>query len=226
MPRYTTIIWDMDGVLVDSERYWSDEDFFFLKRAVPDWNQVDESLFVGRGVDDMYRLLTDRYGMTLAYDEYRREYHQVAERVYYQKASLMPFARDTLQRLRAEAYNQVLVSSSPREWIRMALDRFDLGGYFSRIISADDAGGWGKPDPGIFEYALTEIGASRAALLVVEDSPAGVQAARGAGLTVIGFRPEEGAGTLNEAHLVIHDLRRIPDLLEHGLPESGEAGAS
>jgi len=219
MPQYTTIIWDMDGVLVDSERYWSDEDFFFLKQAVPDWSQVDESLFVGRGVDDMYRILTDRYGMDMAYDEYRHNYHLVAERVYFQKASLMPFARETLRRLRDDGVPQVLVSSSPREWIRMALDRFELEEYFSRIISADDAGGRGKPDPGIYRYAIAQIGVSLPSLVAVEDSPAGVEAARGAGLTVIGYSPQKASGTLPGADLMIHDLRRIPDLLKHGLPE-------
>lgn len=219
MPGYSAIIWDMDGVLVDSERYWSDEDFFFLKQAVSDWNQVDESLFVGRGVDDMYQILTNRYGMKMDYDEYRHQYNLVAERVYFQKSTLMPHARQVLETLKNKGVKQALVSSSPREWIRMATDRFQLSEYFSWIISADDAGGQGKPHPAIYQYAIKQIQTPLETIIAVEDSSVGVTSAKAAGLTVVGYLPSHVAGELPDANLTIEDLRRVPEIIEQGIPD-------
>ncbi len=217
-PVFSIVIWDMDGVLIDSERYWSDEEFFFLKEAVPDWGEVDESLFVGRSIDGMYEILTRRYHLEMDYKEYRENYDQMAERIYRQKAEIMPQACEALASLEEKQIQQILASSSPHTWIKTALERFRLGPFFEAVISADDVGGRGKPYPDIYQYTCEQLDQPTSTMIVIEDSIAGVEAAHGAGLNVLGFISEENTQNLQQADGIIHDLREIIRIVDHGIP--------
>ncbi|HKJ69906.1 MAG TPA: HAD family phosphatase [bacterium] len=218
-PVFSIVIWDMDGVLIDSERYWADEDFFFLRRAVHDWEQVDEALFVGRSIDGMYELLTNQYQLQMDYQEYCEHYDQVAKRVYMEKAALMPHAYEVLTSLKERHIQQILVSSSPHKWIEFAMDRFRLKTFFDTIISADDVGGRGKPHPDIYQYTREQLNQPISAIIAIEDSSAGVEAAHGAGLTVVGFQPEESTQDLQQADGLIQDLRPVVRIVDCGIPD-------
>jgi len=216
MAAYSAVIWDMDGVLIDSERYWSDEDVFFLKQQLPDWDSVDESLFVGRSIDDVFIILRDRYDLSLDYQEYREQYDKIAKRVYGEKAELMPFAKEVLKILAGENLRQVLVSSAPKNWIGYGLSRFEIIRFFERIVSADDVDGKGKPAPEIYLHALELTKISPEMAIAVEDSEVGIRSAQNAGLTVIGYASPGNEADLSEANLIVSDLRKIPDIVERG----------
>ena len=90
-------------------------------------------------------------------------------------------------------------SSAPREKIELTLGLTGLLPLFSgRIFSAYDIGSW-KPDPGIFLHAATQMGIPPANCAVIEDSLVGVQAARAAGMTVFGFASPDTAASLTAA---------------------------
>ena len=188
---FTTVIWDMDGVLIDSENHWDSLETHFLEDAVDNWDDFDKSRMIGRSLKDIYNLLEKEHGIHLSYREYVEEFNALARRVYQEAAELSPNAEATLLRIREMGLQQALVSSSSRQWIRYALERFPLEEYFDSIISSDDVQGRGKPDPAIYEFACRQLECVKEKTLVVEDSRAGIAAAHKAGLTVIGYFPEK-----------------------------------
>ncbi|MCF7803663.1 MAG: HAD family phosphatase [Candidatus Marinimicrobia bacterium] len=212
-PKYRTVIWDMDGVLIDSERHWNSLDSLFLEDVVNDWEAFDQSRLVGRSLGDIYELLAEEYGISISKDEYLREYNRVARRIYGEKASLMPNVQQTLHEIDALGVAQCLASSSSREWIGYALERFPLGEFFDHIVSADDVGGRGKPDPAIYEYTCKTMACTKDATIVIEDSEPGVKAAQGAGLTVIGYSHKDNTQSLESAEFHVSDLLEIPEIV-------------
>lgn len=211
MPVYRTVVWDMDGVLVDSERHWSDTEDFFLKEALPDWDEFDESLLVGRSLSDVYTLLSRDYGLSMSEEEFHRKYNERAKEIYSEHAELMPNAEFVLQSLSGEGVRQVLASSSTHEWIGYAMERFGVDRYFELIVSADDVAGKGKPAPDIYEYVCHRIKEPKGRILVVEDSGPGMEAAHAAGLDVALY-PSQGnstEGRITEVEFLIHDLLEI-----------------
>ena len=217
MNTFTHVIWDMDGVLVDSERHWNTGENFFLAEEIDDWGNFDQSRLVGRSLRDIYEMLREEYDLTLTYKEYESKYNAVAEKVYRHEADLMPHARDVLIDLQGRNTVQLLVSSSTHYWIQMAVDRFHLKQYFKYIISAEDVGGKGKPAPDIYNYASDKLSAAKRSILVIEDSKPGVKAAQNAGLQVIGYDPEATGVLTGLAPEIIHDLREVLPVVQSGM---------
>lgn len=216
--KFHTIIWDMDGVLVDSERHWDSLDSFFLEEMVPQWEEFDEDLLTGRSIKDIHDMLTQNYGLDMDFQSYVAHYNQVAKKIYGEKAELMPHARETLSAIAELGVRQALASSSYHAWIGYAMEQFDLADYFEKIVSAEDVDGAGKPAPDIYREAIRQLNVNPDDVIVVEDSAVGVQAAKAAGLKVIGYQSEINDQNLDDAHTTVTDLRQIPAIIESGVP--------
>lgn len=217
MTAFHYVIWDMDGVLVDSERHWDTKDDFFLARELDNWSEFDESRLIGRSLSDIYQMLKGEMDLQMSYEEYRKNYDATANQIYSTKAELMPNAQHTLATLKQSGITQALVSSSTHRWIGYALDQFGIGEYFAKIISSDDVEGKGKPAPDIYEFACAELNAPKEAILVVEDSIPGIQAAKSAGLTVAGYTGAKHGQHPANADIEIDDLQEVLRLVESGI---------
>lgn len=218
MSQFEHVLWDMDGVLLDSERHWDTGNKFFLASEIKSWDQFDQSRLVGRSLLDTYHIFKNEYNLQMSYQEYESKFNAAAREVYSKRANLMPHARDVLNELQATNIGQSIVSSSTHHWINMAVNRFNLKQYFSCIISAEDVNGRGKPVPDIYLFAQSKLNIPTEELLVVEDSIPGIQAALAAGLTVIGYAPMGTNNLHNYAVQVITDLREIPNIINRGSP--------
>jgi len=82
MTAFHYVIWDMDGVLVDSERHWDTKDDFFLARELDNWSEFDESRLIGRSLADIYQMLKDEMDLQMSYEEYRKNYDATAKQIY------------------------------------------------------------------------------------------------------------------------------------------------
>ncbi|MGD0437716.1 MAG: HAD family hydrolase, partial [Bryobacteraceae bacterium] len=90
-----------------------------------------------------------------------------------------------VQRLREEGWRQAIASSAPRENVDVVLEALGLARSFDAVVSAEDVTA-GKPDPQVFLKAAQRLGLAPARCVVVEDSAAGVEGARRAGMKSIG----------------------------------------
>ena len=183
-----TFIFDMDGVIVDSELHWKSLEGYFLQSLIPDWTSVDQDKIIGLSVHDLYRLLTTDYGLQHNKEKFLDLYHEMAREIYVEKASLLPGFLDVLSWLREKRIRVALASSSPRPWIEMVLDKFNLHAAFEVVVSADELQGEGKPSPAIYLLTAEKLGVQPERCVVIEDSEKGVLSSKSAEMFCIGFR--------------------------------------
>jgi HAD superfamily hydrolase (TIGR01509 family) len=182
------VIFDMDGVIVDSEIHWKTVEGYFLQSVIPTWSSSDQSRIIGIGVHDLYALLTNEYGLQKTEEQFLELYQEMASEIYGQKVSLLEGFSDLLATLNKHHIPVALASSSPRSWIDIMLDRFDLRAAFKAVVSADELKGEGKPSPVIYLLTAKRLGVSPAACIAIEDSKNGVLSAKNAGMFCIGLR--------------------------------------
>lgn len=205
-------IFDMDGVIVDSERYWVQEQRTILATAVPDADVAPGDLR-GMNVMDQYDYLADRFDVAVSKEEYFDLYDEKAAAVYTDKAALMEGFTDLLATIRDRGVKTAIASSSFRHWIRLMLDRFDLAEHFEVVVSAEDIDGRSKPAPDIYLHAAHELGVAPERCVVVEDSGHGIEAANAAAMYCIGYNVDEEQD-LSHADVVVAGPAALRDALE------------
>ena len=184
----SAVLFDMDGVLVNSEDYWVE----FQREEILPWVVPDQDVAVaevsGMNFRDIYDYLDAEYETAVSREEYIDRFSAAAEELYTERVDLLDGTHDLLEQLDDEGVPTAVVSSSPHEWIGWVLERFDLADEFDYVISADDIDAASKPEPDVFEYAADEVGVPAEECVVVEDSENGIEAAARAGTTVIAYR--------------------------------------
>lgn len=180
------VIFDMDGVIVDSQYQWHQLEYHFLEDLLPDWKKIRTEL-TGLSVQDEYVYLRERYNLKIGLKDYTKEYDIMAQVIYEQRCNLTEGCEELLTALGDENFTIALASSSPCRWISIVLDRFNLGRFFVRTVGSDEVGGRGKPSPDIYLYTAHQINTAPAQCIAIEDSKNGVLAAKEAGMYCIGL---------------------------------------
>ncbi|MFB6269720.1 MAG: HAD family hydrolase [Halobacterium sp.] len=178
------VIFDMDGVIVDSERYW--------KRAVADildeagvGDDVDPEDVLGANVYDQYDWLADHYDPEISADEYFALFDERAATIYTDRADLLDGFHDLLDGLDERGVPVAVCTSSFPHWVEMAFDAHGLHGRFDEVVNAAEMDVPGKPEPDLYEAAADELGVPIEDCVVVEDSGHGVESAARAGAHVV-----------------------------------------
>ena len=204
------VIFDLDGVIIDSEPVYYAVD----KTLLREWGHevADEFLdrYVGATDAAMWQELKDLFHLDLTLAEIlkkKKEYN----RIFLDRADLQPIdgIRELLADLRQSGRIIGLASSSPKSFIECMLTKLDLRGYFQVLVSGDEVA-CSKPAPDIFLLAAHKLGVLPADCLVVEDSQAGVRAAKSAGMSCVGYQnPHSGHQDLSAADRLVSSLYDI-----------------
>ena len=224
------VCFDMDGVLVDSEDYWHPAERDRILPEVLDGDVPDLDEITGMNYREIYAHLDDEYEVAVSEEEFVDVYDETATEVYGERVRLLPGAREFVEELRDAGVPVALVSSSPPHWIDVVLDRFDLA--FDLVASAAEFDGPGKPEPGLYEDAIEDLGGVPEHAVVVEDSRNGVLAAHRAGARVVAFRDDHNADTdLSEADAVVEGAEELFDAVRQSIETmrasaSGSSGSS
>ncbi|SDL88074.1 haloacid dehalogenase superfamily, subfamily IA, variant 3 with third motif having DD or ED [Halogranum gelatinilyticum] len=198
------VLFDMDGVIVDSETYWHafEEETLFPETLAGDHPDLDE--VTGMNYREIYDYLETNYEPTITKTEFIELYNETATKIYGEQVALMDGFDALTDTLRDRGAKLAIVSSAPKSWIETTVDRFSLG-PFDLVLSAEDIDAPGKPEPHIYEHAASEIDADPADCIVVEDSENGVTSASRAGAYVVGYRTGPNAETdLSLADVVVN----------------------
>jgi len=213
-PAPEAIVFDMDGVLLDSERAWAEREAAFVSRIAPGWSPERQGELIGLRLRDLYRLLAERYGATLPWDDFKAHYERVGAAVYREEARPFAGVGDVLDAVRRRGLALALASSSPRAWIETALHRFDWGDRFDATVSGEEVPR-GKPAPDVYREATRRLRVAPWRAWAVEDADVGLQAARKAGLWAVGFRNGANAAQrFAEADDVIEAIPALSALLQ------------
>lgn len=204
------IIFDMDGVLVDSEFWWCKFEDQFYREIMPDWNEQDHGQVVGQSLKDIHQLLSQKYQLRLSWPEFQARYHAEASNIYQTQVNLMPGAAEVLADLAERGIILALASSSFHSWIEMVVERFDIKKYFKIIVSSEDVGERGKPAPDIYLFTAKKLGVDPQDCLVIEDSTNGILSAKAAGMTAVAYKSARNPSQkYDKADSVIDDLTLI-----------------
>ncbi|MEU0200187.1 MULTISPECIES: HAD family hydrolase [unclassified Streptomyces] len=212
--RYDLVIFDNDGVLVDSEPI-SNRLLAAYLTELGHPTSYEDSLrdYMGSAMHRIHDLVAERTGQRLPAD-FDDVFHARVFAAFERDLKAVPGVDEVLQKLAADSVPYCVASSGSHERIRMGhrttgLDRwFDEG----RIFSSEDVGR-GKPAPDLFLYAAERMGVAPERCVVIEDSPLGVQAAVAAGMDVYGFTAMTPAERLTEAGRLFSDMRELTELL-------------
>lgn len=219
--RVKHVIFDCDGVLVDSEPVANEILTSELNRlGLPFTLEESEAEFMGRSWMHLVEVVTERLGEAPP-AAFRERYRERLFAAYANEdAPAVPGISEALDGLAAAGVPSCVASSGDHERIRLGLrsarlhDRFDD----DRIFSATDVGR-GKPAPDLFLHAAERMSFDPAATIVVEDSVPGVQAALAAEMRVLGYAARTSADTLAAAGArPFHAMAELPALL-NGLHE-------
>lgn len=203
------IIFDMEGVIIDSEKIWQKEDPKFLSQFIPEVAPKFQKKIIGKSTLGIFEMLKKEYSLQIKKNDFLKAYHDFGLKNIFPYSSLSPNFLNLLKKL-SKNYKIALASSSPHVWIDFVLAKFDLRGYFPVVVSADDLGGKGKPDPAIYLDAAKKIKTKPENCLVFEDSDNGALSAKTAGMLVYGFRNGyNDAQTLEKADEVFSDFSKI-----------------
>lgn len=187
------ILWDNDGVLVDSEQGYFEvnrEFFATLGIELTEKNYFDWFMCDNRGA---WHLLSERGATPEQVDAYRRRRNALyAERLKTMPEPATPGASAALARLGARVPMGV-VTSSRREHFDAIHDRLDLVGYFRFVLTIEDYQN-SKPAPDPYLLGLRRLGVSAGECLAIEDSPRGLQSALAAGIRCLVLRRPMMAG--------------------------------
>lgn len=180
------VIWDLDGTLIDSAEYhwraWQDvaraEQFALAyEDYVADFGKRNDEILRGRFNPDLSDAEVVR--IALAKEEVYREL------VRHRGLVLLPGAEHWLRKLKADGIKQALGTSAPRGNIDAVFAVLGIEHLFNAVLSSEEVK-HGKPAPDVFLAAAAKLEIEPHACLVVEDAPAGIEAARRAGMRSVG----------------------------------------
>ena len=205
------VIFDLDGVLVDTEIWWDEVRQQFAAAHARAWTLEDRASVMGANSRQWSRTMRRRLRLTLPAAEIEREVVDgMISRWNLGPSPLIPGADEVVQRLAAE-YAIAVASSAHRGVIDAALAATGLVRYFSVIVSSDEVG-HGKPAPDVYLEAARRLGVDPHGCAVIEDSLNGVLSGRAAGMTVIlvpNASIPPAAGARQAADIVLEDIRQL-----------------
>jgi HAD superfamily hydrolase (TIGR01509 family) len=205
------VIFDLDGVIVDSEIWWHEERVAWAAERGLRWTDDDSRAVMGANSRGWARIMRERLGLAEAEEPEILEsiVRRVARR-YRGGAPVIDGAVDAVRRIAAR-WPVAIASSAHCDVIDAALDATTLAGTISVVVSSDEVA-HGKPEPDVYREAARRLGVPPSRCLVVEDSLNGILAAASAGMTVV-LVPNASVPPPPEARLAAHlVLDRLGDL--------------
>ncbi|MDG9686095.1 HAD family hydrolase [Streptomyces sp. DH18] len=212
--RYELVIFDNDGVLVDSEPLANTVLSGYLTELGHP-TSYDESLrdYMGSAVHRVHDLVEERTGQKLP-EDFDSTLDTRTFAAFQRELVAVDGAEELLGKLVADGVDYCVASSGSHERIRVAHRKTGIDQWFEEewIFSSEDVGR-GKPAPDLFLYAAERMGVAPERCVVIEDSPLGVEAARAAGMDVYGFTSMMPADRLVGVTGHFSDMAQLPELL-------------
>ena len=201
------LIWDMDGVLVDTGEYhfqaWKDT---LSRFNIPFDNEIFRKSF-GMNNEGLIRsLMGKKYTQELYLEISSRKETKFRSSIS-GNVSLLPGVQELLSTAQLAEFQQAIGSSAPLANIKLIIHESMLDDYFQAVVSAYDMPG--KPDPSVFLEAASRLNLSPAECIVIEDSLVGIEAAKRAGMRCVAVTTTNPAKALSGADLIVERCDQI-----------------
>ncbi len=204
------VVFDMDGVLIDSEPVWERVRRGFVSAHGGRWAAGAQDRMMGMSTAEWSAYISEDFGVRLSPARVAEQVIAAMAAEYRAHLPLLPGAVDAVRALSAR-WPLAVASSAPRSLIDAVLDASGLRPAFAAAVSSEEVAR-GKPAPDVYLEAAARLGVPPAACAAVEDSSNGLRSAAAAGLAVIAVpRPEypPAAEALDQARLVLDTLAEL-----------------
>jgi HAD superfamily hydrolase (TIGR01509 family) len=177
------VVFDLDGILVDSEQVWDDARRSLAAERGIAWPEGATHAMIGMSSPEWSRYMHEEVGLPESPEEVNREVVAWMERLYRAELPVIDGAVEAVRRL-GEAFPLGLASSSNRPIIDLVLELAGLGDAFEATVSSEEVAR-GKPAPDVYLEALRRLGVAGSEAVAIEDSHSGIRAADAAGMRVV-----------------------------------------
>jgi HAD superfamily hydrolase (TIGR01509 family) len=217
------VIFDLDGVLMDSEQLWNESKEELTRSSGGRWRDDAPQAMMGMSSPEWARYMHDELGVPLDPDEINRKVVARMEELYRRGLPLLPGAVDVVRAMQ-QRWPLGLASSANREIIDLVLDLSGLADAFVATVSSDEVSR-GKPAPDVYLAAAERIRVEPELCAAVEDSSNGMRSAAAAGMAVIAvpnahYPPD--ADALDLASVTVPTIAELtPELVERAASPGG-----
>ena len=177
------VLWDMDGVLLDSEACWYESRIEFAARLGKPWTMDDQKLAMGRSTIEWAHVMQERLNLSMALDQIMDDVITLVMAKLGEQLPILPGAVEAVK-LSASRYPIALASGSPTRVIDHVLKITGLRSVYQTVVYGDDMQR-GKPDPEIWLTAAAKLGVDVTQCAGIEDSGNGVRSLQAAGSYII-----------------------------------------
>lgn len=211
------IVFDVDGVLLDSEKLYQDMNQIFFKKLGANISVAEHQTFIGISATKMWAYIRDKFMLSQSVDELKELERELKYKTL-KETNLAPTfgVVDFLEFLKQNGHTIAIASSGLRKNIDLILQKLDIEKYFDLVVSGEQVVR-GKPDPDIFLKVADHYNIQPNECIVIEDSTNGVLAAKAANMFCIGYyNPTSGNQDLTKADIVIDNFKdqRLFDIME------------
>ena len=209
--KLEAVVFDMDGVIIDSEPLWSEAERQLLARRNLTYSEHLKPLLMGLDSREAVRILRRHYDLGEPVEELVHERNQLVSELIQQHGEPIPHALELIQRVRERGLKTVVASSSPYALVELVVDKLGIGPLLDLVLSGDEVSR-GKPAPDIYDTVAKTLRVAPECCLVIEDAPNGVRAAKAAGMRCLAITTGASKVELAAADQVVEDFRGL-DLL-------------
>jgi HAD superfamily hydrolase (TIGR01509 family) len=203
------VIFDLDGVIADSEPLSGKSTDMVLERHGIKLTPAEKLEAFGRRSPDIFRDALSKRNINADVDGMVRLKDRLLLGMIKKSLKSVPGSLEAVKRLKEGGLRVALATSSHEEKMRMELRELGITGLFGVTVNGSEVER-GKPDPEMFLKAAEKLGVKPRECAVIEDSTFGVQAAKAAGMLAVGFRSPNSPGQdLSSADIVVDDLREV-----------------
>jgi len=188
LPEFEAVIFDMDGVLVNSEPFYVEVEQTNFRQLGLDISEKEHQTYQGTATDRMWDLIKERHGVDHPVKDLVKMTNDLVTPYFnsMEKMEAMPGVETLIKKLKKKGISLALASSSYADVIEIILQKTGLKKYFDVVVDSQLAGA-SKPDPEIFLLAAQKLGVLPEKCIVIEDSTNGIKAAKAAGMFCIAF---------------------------------------
>jgi HAD superfamily hydrolase (TIGR01509 family) len=220
------IVFDLDGVLIESEVAWSRAREAVTTESGGRWHDRAQAEMMGMSSTEWSRYMHERLGVSLPPERISEHVVERLERLFSENLPLVSGAREVVEEL-GRRWPLAIASSSNRRLIDLTLELSGLAGTFRASVSSEEVRR-GKPAPDVYLAAVQRLGLKPADCVAVEDSAGGLRSASVAGMRVIAipnrdFPPDEESLALT--HTVLWSLRQLAPAVVDGLDAASPSGS-
>jgi HAD superfamily hydrolase (TIGR01509 family) len=216
---FKAVLFDMDGVIADSEEMWNDIDGALMRTYGVEYAGEHKSQVLGKSFQIALGFYRDTFNIRAEIEEMALRRSDIAREFYAERIPIFHSVPQVLEGLKERGLKIALATSSVSTLARPFLQRHNIEKYFDALTTGEEVQN-GKPNPDIYLLAARKVGVAPTECLVVEDALAGVQAGKSAGMTVAAI-PDARWGDVSlfpeKADVVLQELAQLLAWLDrHG----------